>query len=766
MSQGAWSNNWLGFRSTGLSWLGWVRSHWAGHRDTAMTYEQTDQVLETTDQAVGEISQHPSEPDVPAWWPVIERYSRLLVAVVNLRDHRIEWVSDRFRKLVGMTGTPPTLGDAVLHRLEPDDQQFVREHVRRHVLNAILTTRYNRTDLLSSRWLHEPLILSVKPLEEDRARFVEFSVSSDRIRLVSLAPAVESALDACWSGIPDAASVMQQINDPQAPLQTVLQLLNPQTYQASGTILLEGMDVTDREVAQRLVHLLLDRESILQPHRFRQANHLLKRLFSATDSLILTAEADTATVYLDLDSPDWAVHLLSVQSLQESPLFQAAYRGTVLNMQDLLHQCPENLEILLRERGAKSLLVLPLVVKSTRLKASSQLLGLLAVMSDQYDAFDTIDEHHARTLVPALTIAMRHTVNERLTNIHESVRWRFEEEAERRSLGLPPEPIVFNEVYPLYGISDIRGSSHERNRAIQKDLLTQFQLGLAVAETVCTAVDTAFAHQFRADLLAHMEQLQQRVTVDAEVTLLRYLRENLEAHFDFFRTCGEPAEAAIAAYQAAQDPEQGCIYAARAIYDQTVQTINQSLRDTGHRWQRTLQTVTRHYCDIETTDGIDHMIYAGQAIDSTFTDFHLRSLRYEQLRAMCDCARTSFRLKAEHQTDMEITHLVLVQDSTVDITHDENTERLFDVRGTRDTRYEIVKKRIDKALDSKTQERITQPGCLTLVYSTNQEWQEYQEYLRYLQREGWIGIEVEQGSVEPLQGVTGLKFARVRVLEA
>ena len=162
--------------------------------------------------------------------------------------------------------------------------------------------------------------------------------------------------------------------------------------------------------------------------------------------------------------------------------------------------------------------------------------------------------------------------------------------------------------------------------------------------------------------------------------------------------------------------------------------------------------------------GIDHMIYTGKAIDPEFTDFQLRSLRYEQLRAVCDCARQSFTLKDKYDTDMVITHLVLVQAFTVDIMHDENTERLFDVRGTRDTRYEIVKKRIDKARDGETGDRITQPGMLTIVYSTNDEWQEYQQYLRYLQREGIVGESVKQGTVEPLQGVSGLKFARVEVL--
>jgi hypothetical protein len=113
---------------------------------------------------------------------------------------------------------------------------------------------------------------------------------------------------------------------------------------------------------------------------------------------------------------------------------------------------------------------------------------------------------------------------------------------------------------------------------------------------------------------------------------------------------------------------------------------------------------------------------------------------------------------------LEVTHLVLVQDLTVDIFHDENTEKLFDVRGTRDIRYEIVKKRIDKAVDEKNRKRITQPGMLTLVYSTEEEWSEYQEYLRYLARENWVGTEIESGTIEPLQGITGLKFALVRIL--
>ncbi len=53
---------------------------------------------------------------------------------------------------------------------------------------------------------------------------------------------------------------------------------------------------------------------------------------------------------------------------------------------------------------------------------------------------------------------------------------------------------------------------------------------------------------------------------------------------------------------------------------------------------------------------------------------------------------------------------------------------------------------------------------IILVYSKNKEWEEYQKYLCYLSRDGWVESKIQHGNIEPLQGVTGLKFARVCVL--
>lgn len=716
------------------------------------------------------------------WLSLIQHHSQLVMAVVEVSTdvedtglfQNILFANNYFCRLTGAQAQGAPLDTCLLSRLSEDDQVALAERFRRHLLNALLRHRFGDSGLVANRILHEPFILSLVDPATSQKRQIELRLRTNQadaadtgIQIFDVSPDMDHALLACWEGSPTRQQVMTQLLTQGSPLQHFLEQLTPASYAARGYVLIEGVDVTEREISKALVQLLVSHESVLEPSQFNQAHALMKQLFEADSSLLLSAESSQAKLFRGLENPEWEVNTYAVEDLQDSIFFRATQRGEVLNIPDLslvnTTQCEQDL----LDGGVRSLLLIPLVIRPTALADSNaQTIGIIGLSSIRPYAFDQGDCSNATTLIPALTAAMRHTIQDRFSNIHPSVRWRFEQEAERRSWGLPPSPIVFENVYPLYGISDIRGSSEERNRAIQQDLLQQFHLALAAVEAVCAAVDYALVNQLKLDLEDHITHLSQGISVDSEVTLLAYLRDQVEAHFVCFARHSPAAALAIEQYQKAMHAEHGCLYQARAAYDQTIAHINHLLRETWNQWEASMQTITRHYCDIEATDGIDHMIYAGQAIDPNFTDFQLRSLRYEQLRAVCDCARKSFTLKEKYDTDMVITHLVLVQAFTVDIMHDENTERLFDVRGTRDTRYEIVKKRIDKACDAETGERITQPGMLTVVYSTNDEWQEYEQYLRYLHRESMVAGTVEQGAVEPLQGVSGLKFARVKVLGA
>ncbi|MCT7948526.1 GAF domain-containing protein [Ancylothrix sp. C2] len=714
-----------------------------------------------------EIDQHQAKTHNFDWLTGSPSSQRLLIAAIHPNNFTLTHANETFCRLTGtdthtLETKPTQLTEIFADFDTPQENRLYRQHLICQIFKQLY--HLNFTDPVE---LEEPLTVTVQSPLYREPRYIQFWLESHLLKISRL-NSIDEFADLQPVSYPGKKNgKFYHVLPNLSSLENRLKLEN---YHIEGHFLLVGFDITPQETQRRLIQLLIQRDSILRPSKFSKINRHLRSLFRAQNTVVLSIERDKAQIFLGNISDKLNPTTYPMQSLRGSHFLRAAKANQVLNIADLAADCQTECERTLLQMGVRSMLLIPLVIKATDSTPSTgQLAGLVGLTSDRPNNFNSTDSQNAETLIPAFLAALRSAIQQRVTtlhNIHPAVEWRFLQEAERRSWGLPPEPIVFNDVYPLYGISDIRGSSEERNRAIQADLIEQFRLAIAIVTAVCNNQKTSLGEQLKIDLKEYAEKLQEEVTVDAEVTATQYLKEQVEIYFDYFASCGEEAQQAVETYRQHCANEHECVYVARAHYDQTINQINMLLRETWERWQGRMQEITPHYCDVEFTDGIDHMIYAGASIDPKFTPFHLRSLRYEQLRALCDCARTAFKIQDQYSTKMQVTHLVLVQDSTVDIFHDEQTDNLFDVRGTRDTRYEIVKKRIDKGVESHSQTRITQPGMLTVVYSTDGEYGQYQEYLRYLAREGWVESEIECGMVEPLQGVSGLRFARVRVLPA
>ena len=109
-----------------------------------------------------------------------------------------------------------------------------------------------------------------------------------------------------------------------------------------------------------------------------------------------------------------------------------------------------------------------------------------------------------------------------------------------------------------------------------------------------------------------------------------------------------------------------------------------------------------------------------------------------------------------------MAHLILSQSDPVGLRFSQE-EKTFNVDGAYNTSYEIIKKRIDKAHIKGTEERLTQPGQIAVVYSQNSEAEEDRLYIDYLQQQGYLQSGIETLELEDLQGVYGLKALRVAV---
>jgi hypothetical protein len=129
---------------------------------------------------------------------------------------------------------------------------------------------------------------------------------------------------------------------------------------------------------------------------------------------------------------------------------------------------------------------------------------------------------------------------------------------------------------------------------------------------------------------------------------------------------------------------------------------------------------------------------------------------------MLDVAKLVYTLQAKMPVPLEVASLIFVHSSQINICF-RNDEWRFDVEGYYNIRYEVIKKRIDKVRIKDTDERLTQPGHIALVYFNDAEAEDYISYIKELQKEKILKNDLHLVELEELQGVTGLKALRVGI---
>jgi hypothetical protein len=154
----------------------------------------------------------------------------------------------------------------------------------------------------------------------------------------------------------------------------------------------------------------------------------------------------------------------------------------------------------------------------------------------------------------------------------------------------------------------------------------------------------------------------------------------------------------------------------------------------------------------------------GQSIvpHAPFKKEHLQEMKRWQLRSMIQVVHLVQDLVPDMDFPLQTTQLLFVHPQTIDITFRKD-ERRFDVEGSYNIRYHIIKKRIDKVLILDTNERLTQPGKIAIIYFDDRDAQEFKGFIRELQDENLLLNDLEELDLESLQGVDGLKAIRVGV---
>ena len=249
-----------------------------------------------------------------------------------------------------------------------------------------------------------------------------------------------------------------------------------------------------------------------------------------------------------------------------------------------------------------------------------------------------------------------------------------------------------------------------------------------------------------------------------KLSFMIFLLTRLASAFHHLRKSETSVKNEFEEYFSALDPETGMRYHHRKQYEQSVTKINETLSRFIDKEQLSAQKVYPHYFERFVTDGVEFNIYMGQSITprKKFDEIYLRNLKMWQLTLLAKAARLTNKLEAELSPQLRTTQLLLSHSQPLAILF-RTEERKFDVDGAYNIRYEIVKKRIDKVRIKETNERLTQPGKIAIVYSHTKDAEEYTSYIEFLQNKNLIKPGIERHELEELQGVSGLKALRVDV---
>jgi hypothetical protein len=455
---------------------------------------------------------------------------------------------------------------------------------------------------------------------------------------------------------------------------------------------------------------------------------------------------------------------------------KATRRGAPVFVEDLAalpHRSAK--EEMILSKGIRSLVVAPLHYQR-------ELIGMLSLGSPHPGDLNTLLMPRLQEVLPLFSVAVKRSVDElhsrvesfikeQFTAIHPVVEWRFRKTVlgamERPGSEHGPgemDPIVFRDVHPLYAVSDIRGSSTHRAWAIQADLLKQLGLARDVLRAAHDARALPILDQLTHRIDGHVAEIEVTLRSGDELGVMNFLKADVEPLFDHLQTFGDTVRERIDAYRAAVDPGIGLVYARRKEFDESVTTINETISSYIDLEEQAAQGMFPHYFEKQKTDGVDYTIYLGGALreDGIFDPLYLKNLRLWQLMVACGVALRAERLKDRLPVPLDITNLILIQHAPLAIRF-RFDEKRFDVDGAYNVRYEIIKKRIDKAIIRGTTERLTQPGKIALVYSHATEAAEWREYIEYLQRLGYLTREVEELELDELQGAQGLRALRVTV---
>ena len=239
-------------------------------------------------------------------------------------------------------------------------------------------------------------------------------------------------------------------------------------------------------------------------------------------------------------------------------------------------------------------------------------------------------------------------VQAKFTSIHPSVQWKINEAAFmylKDQISHPQQaamgPIVFEQVYPLYGAVDIRNSTAVRNKATRGDLTIQLTSLIATLQAINNELDLKIMDAKLDTCHKWLHVLKESCSTDIETSIYSFLDSEVNPILSFYWQHFPQVSERIRRYYDAINSLTGSAGKNRRAMERSVHFINNTINNHIEALESRLQRIYPCYFESFRTDGVEYDIYLGQSIipDKPFDQLYLSEYRLLQLISMAEIAR-------------------------------------------------------------------------------------------------------------------------------
>lgn len=418
-------------------------------------------------------------------------------------------------------------------------------------------------------------------------------------------------------------------------------------------------------------------------------------------------------------------------------------------------------------------------VLTTVLEYTGVTIGSLELYTAKPNSFENSGIWKLQPIIELLQMALKKSqqnlqhridqlVKTHFTAVHSSVEWKFNEAAHKYLSNMQEgkdsymDSIKLEDVYPLYGIIDIKNSSSERNLAFQKDLEARLIWIKNIIESAEKQVELPIIREILQRIKTYIGRVNTFLFSAEEQEIFLFLNAEVSEILKYIQETVPQLDADVQQYFDAVENAKA-LHKFQKKFEESVAEINNQVIHFLDREQKDAQNIYPHYFERFVTDGVDMNLYIGQSIcpDRKFNNLFLQNIRLWQLSFLSTAARMIDRFAVALSYPLQTTQIILAYNEPISISF-RTAERKFDVIPEH-VRYEIIKKRIDKVHIKNTNERLSKVGNIAIVYLSHRQESEYVQYIEYLRKQELLIGEVEKLELEELHGVSGLKALRVGI---